>query len=693
MFRSDFAGCRRLFGSVVTLLVLVVHTLLSPAPVFAAEEGCEILEITQDTKLDPKKTYGSLVIRESNITLDGQGAWLIGPGEDTPKSFVGRAIIAEGVHNVTISNVNAKGWETGLILRNCQECVVEGCDFSKNFHDPGFGWGENGRRGGILLERVSKSTLKKNRANQVWDGCVLVDSNQNSLEENDFSHTSNTCLKLWHSSDNTFHKNNFSYGIRKDPGEVHARDSTSVLIESGSNDNRFTKNDCTHGGDGIFIRVLNGWVSTGNVFEDNDCSYANNNCVEAWSPRNTYIRNKANHGSYGFWLGASDQTVLIDNEASFNGLADGNHNSPHLPQNGHAGIVFMFGPSSHTIVRGNRCEGNNGAGIALIGDQGSKGKKWKAFHWIIERNHLEQNRWGIFAQHADWIDLAGNTYVGNADGMFHNAGNVAHVTDHGDDPQVKHPPVAKLVGPTVARVGEPFTLDAGESADAANRTLTYRWDLGDGTFATTARVEHIFSAPGFYRIGLTVNNGTLSDLAWRDFYVVEDLPEQATEDSAERWNWSDPGSKVTFTRDERVKIAGKASLSALAEPYSGGRLNLVYPKTHDAAWSLEGRTHLVFWIRTLNENIPAWQGENPVVTLHESADRSMTLTPKGDFLSSPPYIEAREGWVYFAVPLAGNDEWIRTGDDLRQVNWLSIGVDSWGAPPLRIWLDGLGLKK
>ena len=187
-----------------------------------------------------------------------------------------------------------------------------------------------------------------------------------------------------------------------------------MLIESGSNDNRFLRNDCSHGGDGIFIRVLNGWVSTGNVFEENDCSYANNNCVEAWSPRNTYLRNKANHGSYGFWLGASDQTALIGNEASFNGLPDGNHNSPHLPDDGHAGIVFMFGPSSHTVVRGNTCVGNHGAGIALIGDQESQGERWRAYHWIIEQNRLVKNRWGIYMQHADWIDMAANRFTDNA---------------------------------------------------------------------------------------------------------------------------------------------------------------------------------------------------------------------------------------------------------------------------------------
>jgi hypothetical protein len=118
----------------------------------------------------------------------------------------------------------------------------------------------------------------------------------------------------------------------------------------------------------------------------------------------------------------------------------------------------------------------------------------------------------------------------------------------------------------------------------------------------------------------------------------------------------------------------------------------VYPRGHDAGWKLADKSHLVFWMRTLNENVPAWQGENPIITLHESEGRQATLTPQGDFLSNPPYIEAREGWIYFSIPLAGDNQWVRTGDEIRQINWLSIGVDSWGAPPLRIWLDGLGLK-
>ncbi len=297
------------------LLALMPFVVAQGPAVAAGAEAAPPLRITRDTVLDPAKAYGRIVIEASGITIDGRGAWLVGARQGDPKDFRQVAISALGVSRVTLKNVNARGWETGLKIADGSGWVVENCDFSDNFHDPGFGWGEQGRRGGIVLNKVYRSTLRKNKANRVWDACVLVDSSENTLEENDFSRTSNTCLKLWTSCRNLVRKNDLSYGLRIKPGEVHARDSACVLIESGSNDNRFIDNDCTHGGDGVFIRVLNGWVSTGNVFEGNDASYAHNNCFEAWSPRNTYRGNKANHGSYGFWLGASDQTVLIGNEA------------------------------------------------------------------------------------------------------------------------------------------------------------------------------------------------------------------------------------------------------------------------------------------------------------------------------------------------------------------------------------------
>ncbi len=48
--------------------------------------------------------------------------------------------------------------------------------------------------------------------------------------------------------------------------------------------------------------------------------------------------------------------------------------------------------------------------------------------------------------------------------------------------------------------------------------------------------------------------------------------------------------------------------------------------------------------------------------------------------------------IIFAVPLAGDQQWKREGADLTTLNYLTIGFDSWGALPLRIWIDGLAVK-
>ena len=140
------------------------------------------VEITSDTVLDPATTYGPLVIKASNVTIDGRGARVLGKTTGDPRGFTGTGIFAQGVSGVTLKNLRVQGWETGLKLEDGSGWRIENCDFSDNFHDPAFGWGENGQRGGIVLVRVQKSTLLNNRANRVWDGCALVESNDNTLD-------------------------------------------------------------------------------------------------------------------------------------------------------------------------------------------------------------------------------------------------------------------------------------------------------------------------------------------------------------------------------------------------------------------------------------------------------------------------------------------------------------------------------
>jgi len=686
----------------------VIVVLLSAGFSAAANETTpRVLEITADTTLDPAMTYGALIVRRSGVTIDGNGAWLIGSPIEagTPaKKFRGTAILAEGVSNVTLRNINARGWETGLVIRNGSGWLIENCNFSDNFHDPDFGWGENGRRGGMLLDRVSHSTLLRNRANRVWDGCVLLDSSDNLMIDNDFSDCSNTCLKLWTACRNSIRRNKLSRGIRIVPGEVHARDSTSVLIESGSCENVFLHNDCTHGGDGIFVRVLNGWCSTDNHFEANDCSYANNNGIECWAPRNMFIANTANHCSYGFWLGGSDQTRLINNEASFNGLASGHHNSPHLPDAGHAGIVFLFGSSSHTLARGNRCVGNNGAGIALIGDAASNGKKWRAWHWILEDNQLHENRWGIYGQHADWITLAGNQFQHNSAADQFWDGNVQNIREV--PASQKSEPAAEfqatVQGPGVVMVGKVAEWQAVITA-FTTESPEFLWKTGDSPLQPGQTFRQQFDRPGFHRIGLNATLHGRTEPAWRHVYAVAPVTELGTEHEATGWSITDfherirsnqQTSRAEFSIDRHTALIGQQALRVHINPYAGFRAALTWPTDQSLRIPASDQQQVSVWLRVINSDVTGWQG-GPFFTLHGPAGQLCHLEPAAgrDLMRELQHSEEREGWRLLEIPLSGSDVWKRDGELPKEIQAISIAFDSWGAPPLTIWLDGLAITQ
>ncbi|HLO13116.1 MAG TPA: right-handed parallel beta-helix repeat-containing protein, partial [Pseudoneobacillus sp.] len=264
--------------------------------------------INEDTIFLPGVYYffeeEGITIGSSNITLEGNGAIFIGGkkklknkesqnkdefsygysklGKDDSLGFNGIAVYSKNTENVTIKNLGAKNFEIGLKLENCRNFTISNNDFSYNYHNPDHGWDEHEDLGGIVLDHTDHCFIENNKAMNVWNALTIKNGNKNIVKNNQFSHTSNVGLRLWRSCENEFYQNDFSWGIRKEPYEVHARDSSCVLIETGSNHNKFIKNDMRFGGDGLFIRSLNGWMSTGNYFEENDTSFANNNAIEAW---------------------------------------------------------------------------------------------------------------------------------------------------------------------------------------------------------------------------------------------------------------------------------------------------------------------------------------------------------------------------------------------------------------------------
>lgn len=667
------------------------------------EAGVRELVITNDFVFAPGPSNAvRLVVRASHVTIDGRGAVLTGPGQAgnlESLESAGIGVLIEGATGVRLKNLKVRGFATGLVLRQVEGALVEDCDFSDNYHNPAHGWGELPPRGGILLDGVRLSVLRHNRANRVWDGLHLIESDDNLIVDNDFSHCSNTCAKLWRSCRNRFMQNNLSYGLRIDraAGEVHARDSTGVLIETGSDDNFWYRNDITHGGDGVFIRPLNRWVSRGNVFVENDTSFANNNCVESWSPGNTFIRNRANHGSYGFWLGGSDQTTLIGNEAAFNGRPDGFHNAPEQGF-GHGGIVIVGGLSSHTRIEGNDLHDNHGAGIAFRGDVASKGAAWRTEHWIVQGNLIANNRFGIWGRWGNAILLAGNIMTNNAEGdLIQDTTNLIQLPS---SPAPALAPRAYLAGPDVVSTGQLARFDASASTDSTGRPLEFHWWL-DGAAGQGARFERVFTQPGFQRLGLTVHNGLSAALAWRDLLVVAPVKEElGTEGPASLWDFELEGNdsgrgRVRFAEDAPGLI-GRCALRFSPNPYPGAYATVVYPASRDAGWDWSARRELRFWIKAQNPNVPGWQNAGPVVRLLGSRG-ALEYRPAKDanLLNDPPFSEARWQWMPIVIPLAGDNRWERraTGEiTLACIDAVSLAVDSWGGDPFTVWLDGLAVE-
>jgi nitrous oxidase accessory protein NosD len=669
----------------------------------AAESTVHEIMVDRDMVLEKvARLSARLVIRASHVTLDGNGATLLGPGQvGNPQSLesAGIGIRIEGATDVTVKNIRVLGFSTGLLIREAQAVAISDCDFSDNYDNPQHGWGELPPRGGLRLERVRHSVIRHTHANRVWDGLHLIESDDNLITDNNFSHCSNTCGKLWKSCRNKFLNNNLSYGIRIDraAGEVHARDSTSVLLETGSDDNYWYRNDISHGGDGVFIRPLNRWVSRGNVFVENDTSYANNNCVESWSPGNIFIRNKANHGSYGFWLGGSDQTVLIGNEAAFNGLTNGYHNAPEAGFR-HGGIVIVGGPASHTIIEGNDLHDNNGAGIAFRGDVESKGGKWRTEHWIIQQNRIANNRFGIWGRWGDAILLAANVFTNNAQGNVLT--NVSNLVELPNNPVIQAAPSAQILGPEVVLAGQTARFDASLSHDPLGRPLQYLWWL-EGKAGERAELERAFEKPGYYRLGLTVQNGALANLAWRDLLVVRPVAQElGTEGAANRWGYelelNDHGKGRILFEDDPNGILGSRCLRFTPNPYPGAYATAIFPAARDAGWNFAGKKQIQFWIKAQNPNVPGWQNPGPVVRLMARAGQ-MTFKPARDanLLNDPPFSEARWLWMPVSIPLSGDAQWqcATNGQvSLDRIEAISLSLDSWGGDPFNVWLDGLTVE-
>ncbi len=671
--------------------------------------------ITANVKFAPGAyTLSSgLVVGASNITIDGNGAVIRYSGTPSYNGTPRLGLSGDGYNNVTVKNLSVTNFNTGLEVKNATGWTVEYCDFSNNYTDPSYGWGDGKAYGATNLTNFNNGVLRYCNGSNNWNGVNLNFSNKNKIYNNDFGICSNVPLRLWGSSFNEIYDNCFNWGIRCDPGETHARDSTSSLFEYTSNYNYIARNDFIHGGDGIFIRPLHGAPPMGNYFEGNDTSWANNNAVESWAPGNVYVGNKANYSSYGFWLGGSDFTYLIDNQVYNNGGNGGGMSN--APEGfGNAGVSVVNGVSSHFLMMGNDVQNNFGPALAIKYNNAAN----PAYHWVVQNNLLKNNlndprgykSYGVYTQWAQWVDIQSNDISNNGDVQLKQDGNTSNIKLNGantatttvrmptlnvsaspaitfnhadkymaDIPQqLKDAPygIVRIMNVSVV-AGKAVTFNAG-ATDPQNLPLSYRWDFGDNEIEIGATVSKIYTTPGIYRAGVTVSNGQTANLQGMIVTVVAEGTELGTESAASDWTVSG-GTGLTgagLTEDTVRHIAGSKAIRVKAK--SGVNFELTYPAAKNLSVDMSAFKTLGFYMdveveRGLDKNFAL-----PIVRLCKDESNYINYLPSL-FFTAPinmPTSEPRYAYQYLELSLnASNSQFTRSvvgAVNLNEIKYIKI---------------------
>ena len=303
--------------------------------------------ISKSTKFKPTNARivsssidnAAVTVTGNNLVVDFQGFTLEGSAPDTaPDQRRGLGVLVKG-RNITIKNLNVRGYKVGLMAVDSPGLKIEGCDMSFNWkqhlkstleredlsdwmsyhQNEKDEWLQYGAA--IYLKNCDDFTVLKNTATNGQCGLMLMGCDRGLVTNNNFSFLSAIGLGMYRSSFNRVMHNKLDWCVRGYSHGVYNRgqDSAAILIYEQSHRNTFAYNSATHGGDGFFLWAGQSTMDTGkggcndNLVFANDFSHAPTNGIEATFSRNRFVNNLLDECWHGFWLGYSYDTAVIGN--------------------------------------------------------------------------------------------------------------------------------------------------------------------------------------------------------------------------------------------------------------------------------------------------------------------------------------------------------------------------------------------
>ena len=323
---------------------------------------------------------GAIHISGDNLTVDFQGAEIVGSGPDQrPDAFAGTGIVVTGT-GVTVRNVKVRGYKVGILAREASGLVIEDADLSDNYrrrlrstprrealsdwispHQNDEGQWRRFYGAGLYVERSDRVTVRRVRVRNGQNGIILDRVNEAKIYDNDCSFLSGWGLALWRSNRNVISRNALDFCVRGYSHGVYNRgqDSAGILLFEQNNDNVIAENSATHCGDGLFAyggrESLAGTGRTGNngnLIIGNDFSYAAAHGLElTFSFDNRILKNRLTGNAIcGIWGGYSQDTLIAGNTIEDNGEAGyGSERGGINIEHGRGNVI------NHNVFRGNAC--------------------------------------------------------------------------------------------------------------------------------------------------------------------------------------------------------------------------------------------------------------------------------------------------------------------------------------------------